>query len=125
MDKEVVEMIAAVRESELNYEKEKAEAKNKEQQVRLARQTNRPDFNFLMVSSSTPIRNTNTAPQTRTIHHQQTETAVHFDPNPVHHLYLMTNPTSHNDQYEPLANDSIIQGAGSAPEDSLRPTQPT
>ena len=125
VDKEVVEMIAAVRESELNYEKEKAEAKNKEQQVRLARQTNRPDFNFLMVSSSTPIRNTNTAPQTRTNHHQQTETAVHFDPNPVHHLYPMTNPTSHNDQYEPLANDSIIQGAGSAQEDSLRPTQPT
>ena len=31
VDKEVVEMIAAVREGELNYEKEKAEAKKKEQ----------------------------------------------------------------------------------------------
>ena len=108
-------MIRAVRISELNYENEKAEAKDKEQQVRLARQTNRPDFNFLMVNSSTPIRNTNTAAHTRTNHHQQKETAVHFDPNPVCHLYPMTNPTSHNDQYKPPAKDSIIQGAGSAP----------
>ena len=36
VDDEVVEMLAAVRESELNHEKEKVEAKNKEQQVRLA-----------------------------------------------------------------------------------------
>ena len=67
------------------------------------------------MNASTPIRNTNTAPQTRTNHHQQTETAVHFDPNPVRHLYPMSNPTSHNDQYEPPVNDSIIQGTGSAP----------
>ena len=39
VDKEVVEMIRVVRESEMNYEKEKEEARNKEQQVRLARQT--------------------------------------------------------------------------------------
>ena len=115
VDEEVVEMIAAVRESDLNYKKEKAEAKNKEQQVRLTRQTNRPDFNFLMVNSSTPIRNTNTAPQTRTNNHQQRETAVHFDPNPVCHLYPTTDPTNHNDRYKPPANDSIIQGADSAP----------
>ena len=115
VDREVVEMITAVRESELNYEKEKAEAKSKEQQMRLARQTNKPDFNPLMVNSSTPIRNSNIGPQTRTNHHQHTETAVHFDPNPVHHLYPTTDLTSHNGQYEPPANDSIIQGAGSAP----------
>ena len=36
VDDEVVEMLAAVRESELNHKKEKVEAKNKEQQVRLA-----------------------------------------------------------------------------------------
>ena len=81
--------------------------------MRLARQTNRPEFNFLMVNASTPIRNTNTAPSTRTNHHQQTETAIHFDPNPVHHLYHTNDPTNHNDRYEPPANDSIIQGAGS------------
>ena len=113
VDKGAVKMLTAVRESELNYKKER-EAKNKEQVVRLARQTNRKNFNFLTVNSSTPIRNT--APQTRTNHHQQAETAVHFDPNPVRHLYPMTDPISHNDQYKPPANDSIIQGAGSAPE---------
>ena len=107
--------ITAVRESEVNYEKEKAEAKCKEQQVRLARQTNKPDFNPLTVNSSTPIRNGNIGSQTRANHHQHTETAVHFDPNPVHHLFPTTDLTSHNDRYEPPANDSIIQGAGSAP----------
>ena len=76
---------------------------------------NRPDSNFLTLNASTPIRNTNTAPQTRTNHHQQRETAIHFDSNPVRHLYPRSNPTSHNDQYEPPVNDSIIQGTGSAP----------
>ena len=108
VDKEVVEMITAVRESELNYKKEKEEARNKEQQVRLARQTNRSDFNFLIMNSSTPIRNTNTAQQTRTNQHQHTDTVVHFNPNTVSHFYPMTDPTSHSDRYEPPANDSII-----------------
>ena len=83
--------------------------------MRLARQTNRSDFNFLTVNSSTPIRNTNTAPQTRTNQHQHIETAVHFDPNHVRHLFPMTNLTSHNDRYKLPANDSVIQGAGFAP----------
>ena len=69
-------MITAVREIELKYEEEKAGAKSKEQKVRLARQTNKPDFNPLMVSSSTPIINGNTGSQTRANHHQHTETAV-------------------------------------------------
>ena len=106
-------MIRAVRESEQNYEKEKEEARNKEQQVRLARQANRSDFNFLTMNSSTPIRNNNMISQTRT--NQQTETAVHFDPNTVCHFYPMTNPTNCGNQYKPPANDSIIQGADSAP----------
>ena len=111
--KEVCEMIAAVRESEMNYEKEKEEARNKEQQVRMARQTNRSDFNFLTMNSSTHIRNNNTVPQTRT--NQQTETAVHFDPSTLHHFYPTTDLTSHSDRYKPPANDSIIQGADSTP----------
>ena len=73
VDKEVVEMLNAVRESELKYEKEKAKARNKEQQVRLARQTNRPELNFLTLNSCTPIRNTNTAPWTETNQNQHTE----------------------------------------------------
>ena len=89
----ILREVDAAREIELNYKKEK-EAKNKEQQARLARQTNRPDLNASTVNASTPIRNTNTASQTSTNHHQQTEVAVHFDPNPVGHLYPTTNPTS-------------------------------
>ena len=112
VDREVVEMITPVRESEQNYEKEK-EARYKEQHVRLARQTNRSDFNFLKMNSSTPIRNNNMISQTRT--NQQTETAVHFNPNTVCHFYPTTDPTSHSDRYEPPANDSIIQGADSTP----------
>ena len=115
VDTEVVEMIRAVRESEENYEKEKEEAKNKEQQIRLTRQTNRSDFNFLTMSSSTPIRNNNTTPHTTTNQHQWSETAVHFDLNTVCHVYPTTNLTMNSDWYEPPANDSIIQGAGSAP----------
>ena len=83
--------------------------------MRLTRQTNRSDFNFLTTSSSTPIRNNNTTPHTRTNQHQQMEAAVHFDLNTVCHVYPMTNPTISSDWYEPPANDSIIQGAGSAP----------
>ena len=117
VDREVVEMLTAVRESEHNYKKEKVEARNKEQQVILARQTNRSDFTFPTINSSTPIRNNNTVPQTRT--NQQTETAVHFDPNTIHHYYPMTDLTSCSDQYEPPANDSIIQGADSASRDQF------
>ena len=83
--------------------------------MRLARQTNRSDLNFLTLNSSTPIRNTNTVPQTETNQNQHTERAIHFNPNPVRHLYPTTKPTIHNGWYEPPANDSIIQGAGTAP----------
>ena len=83
------------------------------------RQTNRSNFNFLTMSSSTPIRNNNTAPHTRSNQHQQTETAVHFDPNTIRYVYPLIDMTSNNDQYEPPVNDSIIQGAGSAPDDQF------
>ena len=107
-------MLETARNIELNYEKEK-EARNKEQQVRLARQTNRPEFNTSTVNASTPIKNTNTAPQTGTNQHQQMEVAVTFDPNPVCHHYPMTDPTGRGDWYELPANDSIINAAASAP----------
>ena len=55
VDTEVIEMIKAVRESEENYEREQEEAKNRDQQLRLARQTNRSDFNFLTMINSTLI----------------------------------------------------------------------
>ena len=106
VDTEVVEMIKAVRESEENYEREQQEAKNRDQQLRLTRQMNRSDFNFLTMINSTPIRNGNT---------RTDQPTIHFDTNTVHHVYPPTNPITNGNRYEPPINDSIIQGAGSAP----------
>ena len=92
VDDELTEMLGIARNIKLAYEKEK-EARNKEQQARPARQTNRPEFNTYTVNASTLIKNTNTVPQTGTNQHQQTKVAVTFDPNPVRHLYPMTDPT--------------------------------
>ena len=115
VDVEAMEMIKAVRESGEHNEREQEEARNKEQQMRLSRQPNRSDFNFLTMNSSTPIKNNNTTPHTRTNQPQQTETAVHFNLNTRCHFYPPTNPISHSDWYEPSANDSILQGADSTP----------
>ena len=115
VETEVVEMIRVVRESEENYEREQEAAKNREQQLRLTRQTDRTDFNFLTMVNSIPIRGQNTATQTRTMQHQRTEATVHFDTNMVHHFYPPTNLTTNGDRYEPPVNDSIIQGAGPTP----------
>ena len=92
VDAEVVEMIKAVRESEETYEREQEEARNRDQHLRLTRQTSRSDFNFLTMINSTPIRNNTT----RT-NQQQRETAVHFDTNAVRHVYPPTNPISNGD----------------------------
>ena len=106
VDTEVVEMIKAVRESEDNYEREQEEAKNRDLQLRLTRQTNRSDFNFLTMINSTPIRNGNTSSD---------QPVIHFYTNTIRHVYPPTNPITNDDRYEPPVNDSIIQGAGSAP----------
>ena len=53
VDMEIMEMIKAVRESEENYEREQEEAKSRDQQLRLTRQTNRSDFNFLTMINKT------------------------------------------------------------------------
>ena len=56
--------------------------------------------------NSTLIRNCNT---------RTDQPTVHFDTNIVCHIYPPTNPITNSDQCEPPVNDSIIQGAGSAP----------
>ena len=55
---------------------------------------------------STLIRNGNT---------RADQPAIHFDTNTVRHFYPSTNPITSGNWYEPPVNDSIIQGAGSAP----------
>ena len=76
VDKEVEDILRAVRRNEEKYEKEQEEAKNRDQQLRLTRQrqTDRSDFNFFNVINSTPIRNSNP---------RSDQPVVHFDANPV------------------------------------------
>ena len=78
VDIEVTEMIKAVRQSEENYKREQEQAKNRDEQLRLTRQTSRQEFNSLMLINSTPIRNSNT---------RTDQPAVHFDTNAMHHVY--------------------------------------
>ena len=75
VEREVEDMLKAVRRHEENYEREQ-EAKNRDQQLRLTRQrqTDRADFNLFTIVNSTPIRNSN--PRTD-------QPAVNFDTNSV------------------------------------------
>ena len=118
IDDELVSVLRKIENIEANYQKEK-EAKQKEQQARLARQPNRPEFNTSAVSTSTAIRNTNIPTHTGTNQQQLTEAAVTFDPNPVCHLYPLTDPTSREGQYELPVNDSIIRRATQTPTNQI------
>ena len=90
IDEIAVDMLTAIRESEENYKKEQEQARIREEQLRSARQTSRSDINlYPTLANSTPIRNTNTRPD---------QPGVHFNANPVHHVYATTseaNSTSH------------------------------
>ena len=63
---------------------------------------------YPMLENSTPIRNTNT---------RSDQPGVHFNTNPVHHVYATTS--DRGEQYEPPENDSILQGATSSPADQF------
>ena len=61
IDEIAVEMLTAIKESEENYKKEQEQARIREEQLRSARQTSRPDINmYPTLANSTPIRITNT-----------------------------------------------------------------
>ena len=109
IDEIAVEMLTAIRESEENYKKEQEQARIREEQLRSARQTSRPDINlYPTLANSTPIRNTNT---------RSDQPGVHFNTNPVHHVYATTS--DRGEKYEPPENDSILQGATSSPADQF------
>ena len=108
IDEVAVEMLTAIRESEENYKKDQEQARIREEQLRSARQTSRSDINLLTLANSTPIRNSNTRPD---------QPGVHFNTNPVHHVYTTTS--DRGEQYEPPENDSILQGATSSPADQF------
>ena len=109
IDEIAVEMLTAIRESEENYKKEQEQARIREEKFRSARQTSRSDINlYTTLANSTPIRNTNT---------RSDQPGVHFNTNPVHHVYATTS--DRGEQYEPPENDSILQGATSSPADQF------
>ena len=105
VDKEVTEILKAVKQGEENYKKEQEQARIRDEQLRSARQTSRSDFNFPTLANSTPIRNDNA---------RSDQPGMHFNTNPVRHVYSTTSTTSGDNQYELPVNDSILQGAGSA-----------
>ena len=105
IDEIVVEMLNAIKESEENYKRDQEQARIRDEQLRSARQTSRSDVNlYPTLANSTPIRNSNT---------RSDQPGVHFNANPVCHVYATTSDGS--DQYEPPDNDSILQGASSSP----------
>ena len=109
IDEVAVEMLSAIRESKENYRKEQEQARIREEQLRSARQTSRSDINlYPTLANSTPIRNTNT---------RSDQPGVHFNTNPVHHVYATTS--DRGEQFEPPENDSILQGATSSPADQF------
>ena len=108
VDDELVIIANTIRESEKAYEKGQEAAK---QQARTTRSAQRIDYNFLSLNSSTPIKNTSTTENRQ----QLPERTTYFNPNPIHHFYPMTEPTSRTNRYKPPVNDSIIQGTGAAP----------
>ena len=60
VDEEIVNIVTTVRESDRDYEKEKERARFRDQQTQASRSTHRPEYNFLTLNSSTPIKNTRT-----------------------------------------------------------------
>ena len=104
-----VVMLNAIKESEEKYKREQEQARIRDEQLRSVRQTNRSDINlYPTLANSTPIRNSNTRPD---------QPGVHFNANPVHHVYATTSDGGN--QYEPPENDSILQGATSSPVDQF------
>ena len=109
IDEIAVEMLTAIRESKENYKKEQEQARIREEKLRSARQTSRSDINlYPTLANSTPIRNTNT---------RSDQPGVHFNTNPVHHVYATTS--DRGEQYEPPENDLILHGATSSPADQF------
>ena len=104
-----VEMLNTIKEGEENYKREQEQAGIRDKQLRSARQTSRSGNNlYPTLANSTPIRNSNI---------RSDQPGVHFNTNPVHHIYPTTSDGG--DQYEPPENDSILQGATSSPVDQF------
>ena len=111
IDEVEVEMLTAIRESEEKYKKEQEQARIREEQLRSARQTSRSDINLLMLANSTPIRNTNT---------RSDQPGVHFNTNPVHHVYATTSDSTNHQKMTQYCKEQLCHQ-----QTSSRPTQLT
>ena len=91
INKIAVEMLNAIKEGEENYKREQEQARIRDEQLRSARQTSRSGINLCpTLANSTPIRDSNI---------RSNQPGVHFNTNPVHHVYATTSDGG--DQYEP------------------------
>ena len=82
VDREIEEMLKAIRTNEENYEREQEKAKNRDQQLGLTRQrkTNKSDFDFLTIVNSTAIRDGNTRIEQPAVHFNKSSTTpLHSD----------------------------------------------
>ena len=104
-----VEMLNTITEGEENYKREQEQARIRDKQLRSARQTSRSGIIlYPTLANSTPIRDSNI---------RSDQPGVHFNTNPVHHVYATTS--DRGVQYEPPKNDSILQGATLPPVDQF------
>ena len=100
VDDKLVIIPNTVRESEIAYEKGQETAKQKARETRPSQRT---EYNFLSLNSSSPKKNIGTTEN----RHQPPEKTTHFNPNPIHHFYPMTKPTSCTNWYKLPVNDSV------------------
>ena len=110
IDEIAVEMLNAIKESEENYKREQEQARIRDEQLRSARQTSRSDTNlYPTLANSTPIRN-------RQHKIRSTRSTLQHKPSSPH---LRNYMSDRGNQYKPLKNDSILQGATSSPVDQF------
>ena len=81
IDEVVTAMLNAVKQSEENYAREQEQVRARDEQLRLVRETDRSDFNYLTLANSTPIRNDNT---------RSDQPGIHFNTNTIQHIYSTT-----------------------------------
>ena len=97
---ERIDELATAMQSEENLAREQEQARARDEQLRLVRQTDRSSLNFFAQANSTPVRNNN----------QRTDNqGVHFKTNPTRHVHSTTSVNNY--LYEPPENDFIIQTA--------------
>ena len=65
IDELAMAMIQAARQSEENLAREQEQARARDEQLRLVRQTDRSSLNFFAQANSTPVRNDNQEPTTK------------------------------------------------------------